>query len=104
MSRYTCRQCGKVYNYCRSCTLTPMPWKAAGFCSKECSAANKAPKIEIPEIINEPIQEEIVEVPANVVETEIKPKVKKRPKVIIEPDIEIETIFTNIVEQDGVHE
>lgn len=104
MDRHYCKQCGRAFNYCSSCVLKKIPYKAAGFCSKECSAAFKAPKIEIPEIINEPIQEEIpeiIEVSTNVIETEIKPKVKKKPRVIINSDIEIEAISN---EQDGIHE
>jgi hypothetical protein len=47
MDRHICKQCGKPFNYCRACVLKPTPWKAAGFCSKECSAAYKsAQKIE----------------------------------------------------------
>jgi len=46
MDKHVCKQCGKVYNYCRSCLLKPIPYKAAGFCSKECSAEFKKPKVE----------------------------------------------------------
>lgn len=46
MDKHICRQCKKVFNYCRACVFKPIPWKAAGFCSKECSAEFKKPKIE----------------------------------------------------------
>jgi hypothetical protein len=46
MNRKVCRQCGKVFNYCRSCSFKPIPWKEAGFCSRECSAEHKKPKIK----------------------------------------------------------
>ena len=44
--------------------LTPIPYKAAGFCSTECSTAFKAPKVEIPqEVVEiEPIKEEVPEI------------------------------------------
>ena len=46
MDRHICRHCGRPFNYCRGCVLKPIPWKAAGFCSQECSAEFKKPKIE----------------------------------------------------------
>lgn len=69
MDRHYCKQCGRPFNYCRACVLKVIPYKAAGFCSKECSAAFKAPKIEIPEVVEEtveiePIEEEIFEISA----------------------------------------
>lgn len=53
MDRHYCKQCGKPFNYCRGCVITPVPYKAAGFCSTECSATFKAPKIEIPIVVLE---------------------------------------------------
>lgn len=97
MDRYICKQCGRAYNYCRACVLKPIPWRAAGFCSRECSAAFKAPKIEIPETI---------EISENEIEVEITPKVKRKPKVKFEPEIQIENINETIFvdENDGIHE
>ena len=34
--KYTCRNCGRVYEYCRGCHLSPIPYKSAGFCSEKC--------------------------------------------------------------------
>ena len=67
MDRHYCKQCGRPFNYCRACVLKVIPYKAAGFCSTECSAAFKAPKIEIPDVVEEtveiePIKEEIFEI------------------------------------------
>ena len=84
MDRHVCKQCGRVYNYCRACVLKTIPWRAAGFCSRECSAAFKTPKIEIPENI----------------ELEQKPKVRRKPKAEIVDAIEM--VSENI--QDGIHE
>lgn len=54
MDKHICKQCGKAFNYCRSCLLKPIPYKAAGFCSKECSAEFKKPKIE--EVVQEDVE------------------------------------------------
>lgn len=69
MDRHECRHCGRKFNYCRSCMLKPIPWRDAGFCSKECSAAFKAVQEVVPtedvEIVvieeDTPAQEEVVE-------------------------------------------
>lgn len=55
MDRHICKNpaCNKPFNYCRACSLKPIPWKAAGYCSKECSMEHK---------IKEVIQLEDVEV------------------------------------------
>lgn len=97
MDRYICKQCGRPYNYCRACVLKPIPWRAAGFCSRECSAAFKAPKTEIPEVIEVPVIE---------TEIEIKPKAKRKPKALIESSMPIEDIKEAIPanEDDGIHE
>ena len=34
---YKCFTCGKVFEYCRRCVITPVIYKEEGFCSKECS-------------------------------------------------------------------
>lgn len=34
---YKCFTCGKVFEYCRRCAITPVTYKEEGFCSKECS-------------------------------------------------------------------
>ena len=36
MSKYVCRNCGITYEYCRGCLLSPIPYKAIGFCSQKC--------------------------------------------------------------------
>ena len=68
MDKHTCKQCGKLYNYCRSCLLKPIPYKAAGFCSKECSAEFKKPKIE--EVIQKDV--EVVEPKEDTSTSEVK--------------------------------
>lgn len=34
---YTCRTCGKVYDYCEKCAIRPIPYLGNGFCSESCS-------------------------------------------------------------------
>lgn len=45
MDRHICKQCGRAFNYCRGCVLKPIPYKAAGFCSEECSALFKIKEV-----------------------------------------------------------
>lgn len=57
--KYTCNICGKVYDYCRACLLTPIPHKESGFCSIECyrvSKNNVVPTVDIEDV--QPIEEE----------------------------------------------
>ena len=88
MDKPVCRHCGKVYNYCRACVFKKIPYKEAGFCSKECSAAFKAPKTEIPEILTE--------------EVEIKPKARKaKAKMVVPTEVEseIKTVEVNVEDE-----
>ena len=82
MDRHTCKNCERLYNYCRSCVLKPIPWREAGFCSKECSAEFKAAqKVEAvaTEIV---VETEVapIETQEPVAELEIKPVTKKKIK------------------------
>ena len=58
MDKHICKQCGKTFNYCRACVFKKIPYKEAGFCSKECSAEFKNPKIIVEEII--PVVKEFI--------------------------------------------
>jgi hypothetical protein len=89
MDKHVCKQCGKLYNYCRSCLLKPIPFKAAGFCSKECSAEFKKPKIE------EVIQED-VEVVVPVEDTPTSEKLVAYPYFFVE-EVEVK----EEIEEDG---
>lgn len=48
MKKHICKQCHKVYEYCRGCLLSPISYKENGYCSTECE---KASKIKIEEVI-----------------------------------------------------
>ena len=36
-NEHKCFTCGKIFEYCRRCAITPVVYKAEGFCSEECS-------------------------------------------------------------------
>lgn len=55
MNRHFCKQCGEPFNYCRACVISPIPYKASGFCSKECSVAFKAAQNQ-KEVIQEDVE------------------------------------------------
>ena len=53
MTKHTCKNCNRIFEYCRGCLLSPIPHMDAGFCSKECYEASKNVVVE-----SEPIKEE----------------------------------------------
>ena len=64
MKKHTCKNCNRIFEYCRGCLLSPIPHKDAGFCSKECYEASKqvveTKSIE-DEVVNVEVEETIVE-------------------------------------------
>lgn len=36
-NEHKCLACGQIYEYCRRCNITPVIYKAEGFCSEECA-------------------------------------------------------------------
>lgn len=36
-NEHKCFTCGKTFDYCGRCVITPVVYKAEGFCSEECS-------------------------------------------------------------------
>lgn len=34
---HKCFTCGRIFDYCRRCVITPVIYKAEGFCSEKCS-------------------------------------------------------------------
>ncbi len=36
-NEHNCLTCGQIYEYCRRCAVTPVVYKAEGFCSEECA-------------------------------------------------------------------
>ena len=41
MKKHICKQCNKIYEYCRGCLLSPISYKENGYCSKTCEDASK---------------------------------------------------------------
>ena len=36
-NEHKCLTCGQIFDYCRRCVVTPVIYKAEGFCSEKCS-------------------------------------------------------------------
>lgn len=36
-NEHKCFTCGRIFEYCRHCAVTPIVYKAEGFCSENCS-------------------------------------------------------------------
>ena len=36
-NEHKCLACGQIFDYCRRCVVTPVVYKAEGFCSEKCS-------------------------------------------------------------------
>ena len=36
-NEHKCLACGQIFDYCRRCAITPVIYKAEGFCSEKCS-------------------------------------------------------------------
>ena len=36
-NEHKCFTCGQIFDYCRRCAITPIVYKAEGFCSEKCS-------------------------------------------------------------------
>ena len=45
MKKHTCKNCGKTFQYCRGCLLSPIPYKEAGYCSKTCHEESKIEEV-----------------------------------------------------------
>lgn len=87
MKKHICKQCNKVYEYCRGCLLSPISYKENGYCSETCYEASKnkvesiveeIPTIKVAEvIINNPSIEDVIPTEEKIsVETEIPTPVK----------------------------
>ena len=48
MKKHMCKQCNKMYEYCRGCLLSPISYKENCYCSETCQEASK---IKIEEVI-----------------------------------------------------
>ena len=47
MRKHICKQCNKIYEYCRGCLLSPISYKENGCCSLTCQEAFKNKQKEV---------------------------------------------------------
>lgn len=45
MDRHVCKQCGKIFIYCRSCVFKPVFYKDKGYCSLKCYEQSKIKEV-----------------------------------------------------------
>ena len=102
MTKHTCKNCNRIFEYCRGCLLSPIPHMDAGFCSKNCYEASKIkvePVVEeVMEVISEDTKplDEIVPVAVEteaIAEENISTEIEITPSVV-EPTIKKETYNT----------
>ena len=91
MKKHICKQCNKVYEYCRGCLLSPISYKENGYCSETCYEASKN-KVE--PIVEDVIETIIIEDIAPV-ETEMSLEVES--DTIVEEEISVEVEPETIV-------
>ena len=90
MKKHICKQCNKIYEYCRGCLLSPISYKEDGYCSITCYEASK--------IKVEPIVEEVIEtIPVeDILSTKEEVSVEAESETIVEeevfPEVEAEAI------------
>ena len=99
MKKHICKQCNKVYEYCRGCLLSPISYKENGYCSNSCYEASKI-KVEpvVEDVVETILIEDIAPVETEMsseVEAEISVEVESKTIALEEAPI-IET--TNVVE------
>ena len=91
MKKHTCKNCGRIFEYCRGCLLSPILHKDAGYCSKACYEESKTPKIE------EVVQVEDVEVVVIDEDTSTSEKeMVEYPNFFTETEVEVKEVFEDI--------
>lgn len=88
MKKHICKQCNKVYEYCRGCLLSPISYKENGYCSETCYEASQN-KVE--PVVEEVVIENVVETIStdNIAPTEGEISIEVETEVIAEEDIPI---------------
>lgn len=95
MKKHTCKNCGRIFEYCRGCLLSPILHKDAGYCSKACYEESKAPKVE--EVA--PVEDVEVVVIDRDTSTPEK-EVVEYPNFFTAVEAEVKEVFENISEVD----
>ena len=60
MDNRICKHCGKMFSYCRGCSLSPIIYKMQGFCSELCQEAftNKIEEVVLTEDVEVVVMKE----------------------------------------------
>jgi hypothetical protein len=94
MKKHICKQCNRVYEYCRGCLLSPISYKENGYCSETCYEASK--------IKVEPIVEEVIETISaediTPIEVENETVVEEEIPMVIETEAVVEEEILPVVE------
>ena len=85
MKKHICKQCNKIYEYCRGCLLSPISYKEDGYCSETCYEASK---IKVDPIVEEVIETISVE---DIIPIEEEISVEVESETIVEEEASIET-------------
>lgn len=93
MKKHICKQCNKVYEYCRGCLLSPISYKENGYCSITCYEASKIKVEPIVEEVKETIPVEDIVSTEEEVSVEVEPEtiVEEKTPTVVEPTIKKET-------------
>ena len=84
MKKHICKQCNKVYEYCRGCLLSPISYKENGYCSNSCYEASK---IKVEPVVEDVVETILIEDIAPI-ETEMSSEIEAETSV----DVESKTI------------
>ena len=101
MTKHTCKNCNRIFEYCRGCLLSPIPHMDAGFCSKECYEASKNVVVE-PEVIDEVVVVEELEQTVEIIE-DVQPideKVEAEAVATAETTIEATTVVEPTIKNE----
>lgn len=104
-NEHTCFTCGQIFEYCRHCAVTPVVYKAEGFCSEKCShifnilskhGCNLATAEETLDALKDYDVTNVTEVIQAHIDS-LKPEtVKSEPTSIIEEEVAQETVTKTV--------
>lgn len=92
MKKHICKQCNRVYEYCRGCLLSPISYKENGYCSETCYEASK--------IKVEPIVEEVIET----ISTEDITPIEELVSIEVENETVVEEEIPMVIETEAIVE
>lgn len=101
MKKHICKQCNKVYEYCRGCLLSPISYKENGYCSETCYEASKKIKVEpiVEEVVETIFVEDIAPTDEEIfVEVESEAIAEEEAPIEVEVEVNVPTEITTVVE------